>query len=104
MKIHKFDELYELEEKRAFNLLSKQDFEASAKKFNEIANKFRRALDDLENIIDEEESKDTFLNAKARFIHFVAEYQTVSALCLRASENRIYNDKITNTIEKLFNF
>ncbi len=94
MKIHKFDELYEIEEKRAFNLLSQKEFEASAKKFYDIATYFRTALDDLDNIIDEEESKETFLNAKARFIHFVAEYQTVSALCLRASENRDYNERI----------
>ena len=33
------------------------------------------------------------LKAKARFIHFVAEYQTVAALSLRASEDRKYNKK-----------
>lgn len=94
MKIHEFDELYELEEKRAKDLLSRKEFEASAKKFYEIATYFRKALDDLGNVIDEEESKETMLNAKARFIHFVAEYQTVSALCLRASENREFNERI----------
>jgi len=94
MQIHKFDELYELEEKRALNLLSQKDFESSAKKFYDIATYFKRALEDLDNLIDEEESKETYLNAKARFIHFVAEYQTVSALCLRASENRDYNKRI----------
>ncbi|MFX0104246.1 MAG: hypothetical protein ACFE75_01990 [Candidatus Hodarchaeota archaeon] len=94
MKIHKFDELYEQEEKRALNLLSRKEFEASAKKFYDIATYFRKALDDLGNIINEEESKETMLNAKARFIHFVAEYQTVSALCLRASENREFNERI----------
>ncbi|MFX1303680.1 MAG: hypothetical protein ACFFBV_07965 [Promethearchaeota archaeon] len=94
MKIHKFDELYELEEKRALNLLLRKEFEASAKKFYDIATYFRKALDDLGNIIDEEESKETMLNAKARFIHFVAEYQTVSALCLRASEDRAFNERI----------
>jgi len=94
MKIHKFDELYELEEKGALNLLSSGEFEDSAKKFSDIASYFRKALDDLDNFIDEEESKDTYLNVKARFIHFVAEYQTVTALCLRASENRAYNERI----------
>ncbi|MFW9818849.1 MAG: hypothetical protein ACFFE5_04505 [Candidatus Thorarchaeota archaeon] len=94
MKIHKFDELYEEEEKRALNLLSRAEFEDSAKKFLDIANYFRKALDELDDLIDEEESKDTYLNAKARFIHFVAEYQTVSALCLRASENRAHNEQI----------
>jgi tetratricopeptide (TPR) repeat protein len=94
MKIHKFDELYEQEEKRAFNLLSRGEFEGAAKKFSDIASYFKKALDELDDMIDEEESKDTYLNAKARFIHFVAEYQTVSALCLRASENRDYNERI----------
>jgi hypothetical protein len=96
MKIHKFDELYEQEEKRALDFLSKGEFENSAKKFHDIATFFRKALEDLENLIDAEESKDTYLNAKARFIHFVAEYQTVSALCLRASENREHNEQIKN--------
>jgi tetratricopeptide (TPR) repeat protein len=94
MKINKFDELYEQEEKRALNLLSRKEFESSAKKFNEIASYFKKALENLGDLIDEEKSKDTMLNAKARFIHFVAEYQTVAALCLRASENREHNQKI----------
>ena len=94
MKIHKFDELYEQEEKKALNLLSRGEFEGSAKKFFDIATYFRKSLDELDDLIDEEESKETYLNAKARFIHFVAEYQTVSALCLRASENRTHNEQI----------
>ncbi|MHA2008568.1 MAG: hypothetical protein ACW980_14715 [Promethearchaeota archaeon] len=94
MKINKFDELYEKEEKSAISLLSKEEFEAAAKKFNNIANNFRKASDNLGEIFDEETSKDTMLNAKARFIHFIAEYQTVAALCLRASENRDYNERI----------
>ncbi|MFX1525503.1 MAG: hypothetical protein ACFFCC_18500 [Promethearchaeota archaeon] len=97
MKINRFDELYEEEEKRAYHLLSRKEFEASAKKFNDIAAKFKKALDNLGDIIDEEKAKDTMLNAKARFIHFVAEYQIVAALCLRASENREFNE----TIKKL---
>lgn len=94
MKIHKFDELYEQEEKNALSLLSKREFEESAKKFFDIASYFRKSLDELDDLIDQEESKDTYINAKARFIHFVAEYQTVSALCLRASENRAHNERI----------
>ncbi|KKN08580.1 hypothetical protein LCGC14_1055230, partial [marine sediment metagenome] len=94
MKINKFDELYEIEEKLAQNLLSRKEFEVSAKKFYDIAIYFKKSLDNLGNIIDEEESKDTMLNAKARFIHFIAEYQAVAALCLRASENRNFNEKI----------
>ncbi len=96
MKIHKFDELYELEEKRALNLLSRKEFDLSAKKFLDIAGYFKKTLDDLDNILDEQESKETYMNAKARFIHFVAEYKTVAALCLRASENRKHNEQIIN--------
>jgi len=96
MKINKFDEFYEREEKSALDLLSRKEYEASAQKFNDIAANFEKALDNIGDLIDEETSKDTMLNAKARFIHFVAEYQTVSALCLRASESRDYNEKIKN--------
>ncbi|MEE9377772.1 MAG: hypothetical protein V3V33_07015 [Candidatus Lokiarchaeia archaeon] len=102
MKINKFDELYEQEEKQAFELLSRKEFEASAKKFIDIASYFRKSLDELDSIIDEEESKDTYLKTKARFIHFVAEYQTVSAMCLRASENRAYNERIKELGNKSF--
>ena len=107
MKINRFDELYEQEEKEALKLLSGKDFEASAKKFISIANHFEQALKNLGDIIDEESSKDTMLNAKARFIHFIAEYQTVAALCLRVSENREHNKKIkelgTDSIERFKN-
>jgi len=103
MKIHKFDELYETEEKSAYNLLSRREFEASAKKFFDIATYFRKALNDLDNLIDDQESKNTLLNTKARFIHFVAEYQTVSALCLRASEDRTYNERIKELGNESFN-
>ncbi len=102
MKMNEFDELYELEEKKAFNLLSRKEFEASAKKFSDIAGYFRKSLDNLGDIIDEEESKDTMLNAKARFIHFTAEYQAVAAFCLRASEDRSYNEEIKNLGQKSF--
>jgi len=94
MKIKKFDELYENAEKDALHLISEGELEAAAKKFDDIANFFKSALEDLRDIIDEEESTDTMLNARARFIHFVAEYQTFSALCLRAAENRDFNEKI----------
>jgi tetratricopeptide (TPR) repeat protein len=104
MRINRFDELYEQEEKEALKLLSKKNFEASSKKFISIANHFEEALKNLGDIIDEETSKDTMLNAKARFIHFVAEYQTVAALCLRVSEDRKYNERIkqlgTDSLER----
>lgn len=94
MKINKFDELYEQEEKEALKLLSGKDFEASAEKFINIADHFEEALKNLGDLIDEETSRDTLLNAKARFIHFVAEYQAVAILCLRVSEKREHNKKI----------
>ncbi|TFG15818.1 MAG: hypothetical protein EU535_01060 [Promethearchaeota archaeon] len=94
MRINKFDELYEQEEKRAFLLIKGGEFEAAANKFYDIAEYFRKALDNLGEIFDEQISKETQLNAKARFIHFIAEYQTVTALCLRSSENHAYNEKI----------
>lgn len=103
MKINEFDELYELEEKEAFNLLSKKEFEASAKKFSDIAGHFRKSFDNLGEIIDEEESKETMINAKARFIHFTAEYQAVAAFCLRASEDPSYNEEIKKLGQESFN-
>ena len=96
MKINKFDELYEMEEKRGLVLIAMKEYGPAANKFYDIANFFREALNNLANILNESESKDTLINARARFLHFVAEYQTVSALCLRASENRAYNDRIKN--------
>ena len=96
MKINKFDELYEKEEKKALLLLSSQDYEASAEKFLEIAEYFKKSIENLEELLDEAESKDTILNAKARFIHFIAEYQTLAALCLIASKNEDHTEKIRN--------
>lgn len=94
LKINKFDELYEQEEKRALHLLSAKDYEASADKFLEIATYFKRSLDNLSELLGEAESKDTILNTKARFIHFVAEYQTVAALCLTLTKNNSFEQKI----------
>ncbi|MFX1312043.1 MAG: hypothetical protein ACFFHD_05475 [Promethearchaeota archaeon] len=94
MKIKKFDELYENAEKRALHLIAAGELEEAAKKFEKIAAYFKSALEDLKDIIDEEESTDTMLNARARVIHFVAEYQTFSALCLRASEKSEFNERI----------
>ncbi|MFX1275994.1 MAG: tetratricopeptide repeat protein [Promethearchaeota archaeon] len=94
MKINKFDELYEMEEKRGNQLLEMKEYEAAANKFIDISNYFKEALGSLDSLLDSDESKDTMLNAKARFSHFIAEYLTVAALCLRASENREFNDRI----------
>ncbi len=94
MKINKFDELYEMEEKRGNQLIEMKEYEAAANKFTDISNYFREALGSLESLLDSSESEDTILNAKARFTHFIAEYLTVAALCLRASEDRKFNEKI----------
>ncbi|MHA1376459.1 MAG: hypothetical protein ACTSR7_19445, partial [Promethearchaeota archaeon] len=54
------------------------------------------SLDNLSDLLNEEEDKDTMLNAKARFIHFVAEYQTISAICLSATNLPENNERIKN--------
>ena len=94
MRINKFDELYKQEEKQAQNLLVNKEFEAAADKFFTVSTYFKQAMDNLGDLLDEEESKDTAINAKARFIHFVAEYQTVSAICLTATKNPKFKEKI----------
>ncbi len=94
MRINKFDELYQKEEIQAQNLIINKEFEAAADKFHTISTYFKQSLDNLGALLDEEESKDTALNAKARFIHFIAEYQTVSAICLTATNNPDFKEKI----------
>jgi len=94
MRINKLDELYQQEEKQAQKLIINKEFEAAADKFYTISTYFKQALDNLGVLLDEEESKDTALNAKARFIHFIAEYQTVSAICLTAIKNPDFKEKI----------
>jgi tetratricopeptide (TPR) repeat protein len=94
MRINKFDELYQQEEKQAQNLLINKEFEAAANKFYTISTYFKQSMDNLGDLLDEKESKDTAINAKARFIHFVAEYQTVSAVCLTATKNPNFKEKI----------
>ncbi len=104
MQMSKFDELYRSEEKKALHFLVNQDFNAAENKFLTIANYFKEALDKLGDILNEEDedSKDTFYTAKARLIHFIAEYQTLGTLCMRASENREKNEKIkTLSLESL---
>jgi len=95
MKINKFHELYQDEEKRAQHLISTEQFEAAADKFFIISTYFEKALASLDELLSDVDSKDTILNAKARFIHFIAEYQTVSAICLTASSNPKYSERIT---------
>lgn len=94
MKINKFDNLYQEEEKRAQILIVNKEFEAAAEKFYTISTYFQKSLSNLEELLDDAESKDTMLNTKARFIHFVAEYQTVSAICLTALRNVDFKEKI----------
>ncbi|MHA1802907.1 MAG: hypothetical protein ACTSU4_00030 [Promethearchaeota archaeon] len=93
MRKTKFDEHYEMKENRALTLLEMKEFEAAGKKFLEIAKNFEKSLRNIDDLIDEE-YKDTILTTKARFIHFIAEYQTVAALCLRAAKDSKYNDQI----------
>ncbi len=94
MKANNFENLYEQEERRALVLIEGKQYEAAAKKFYDIASYFRKSHDNLDELLSEVESKDTILNVKARFIHFIAEYQVFSALCLRASEKSEHDEKI----------
>ena len=94
MKISKFDELYQEEEKRAQFLLISEDFRGAADKFYKISTYFNQALENLGDLLDEADSKETKLNAEARIIHFVAEYQTVSAICLYAADPNKFKEKI----------
>jgi len=94
MILNEFDELYKQEEKKAHSLLINKEFEAAADKFYTVSTYFKKSLDNLDEILKDTESKNTVLNAKARFIHFVAEYQTISAICLTATRNEKFEDRI----------
>ena len=99
MKINEFDELYQEEEKQARILILNKEFEAAAEKFYTISTYFKKSLANLDDLLKDAESKDTTLNTKARFIHFVAEYQTVSAICLITTKKADFKERI----EKLGN-
>jgi len=96
MVLNEFDDLYKQEEKKAHNFLINKEFEAAADTFYMISTYFKKSLDNLEELLKDAESKNTVLNAKARFIHFVAEYQTFSAVCLTATKNVDYKERIKN--------
>lgn len=94
MKINKFDELYKEEEKRALLLLKNKELIAASEKFYMISSYFRKALSNIGDLLDDTDSQETMLNAKARFIHFVAEYQVISSICLSITNNPDFNEKI----------
>ena len=94
MKINEFDDLYQEEEKRARTLIINKEFEAAAEKFYTISTYFKKSLTNLDELLQNAESKDTTLNTKARFIHFVAEYQTVSAICLITTKKANFKERI----------
>ncbi len=94
MKMNKFDELYQQEEKKAQHLLISKEFEAAGDKFYKISTYFKQALENIGELLDEAESKETKLNAEARLIHFIAEYQTVSAICFTATAQEKLKEKI----------
>ncbi|MEJ2248221.1 MAG: hypothetical protein P8Y70_10010 [Candidatus Lokiarchaeota archaeon] len=95
MTINKFDEIYKTEEQRALKLLNMDKYNASANKYVEISDYFKKAAVNVDNLIMEsKEEENVFKNAKARLKHLEAEYKALAALCLRASENREYNEKI----------
>ena len=94
MKINEFDDLYQEEEKKARTLIINKEFEAAAEKFYTISTYFKKSLTNLDELLQNAESKDTTLNTKARFIHFVAEYQTVSAICLITTKKANFKERI----------
>ncbi|MHA1473233.1 MAG: hypothetical protein ACTSQW_09070 [Promethearchaeota archaeon] len=94
MKINEFDDLYQEEEKQAQILIIDKEFEAAAQKFYTISTYFKKSLTSLDELLKNARSKDVTLNTKARFIHFVAEYQTVSAICLIATNNVDFKERI----------
>jgi len=94
MKINEFDDLYKEEEKQAHILITNKEFEAAAQKFYTISTYFKKSLTSLDELLENADSKDVMLNTKARFIHFVAEYQTVSAICLTATNNVDFKERI----------
>jgi len=94
MKINEFDDLYQKEERQARTLIINKKFEAAAEKFYTISTYFKKSLINLDELLQNAESKDTTLNTKARFIHFVAEYQTVSAICLIATKKADFKERI----------
>ncbi|MHA1458788.1 MAG: hypothetical protein ACTSO6_06690 [Promethearchaeota archaeon] len=94
MKINEFDDLYQEEEKLARILIVNKEFEAAAEKFYTISTYFKKSLANLDELLKNAESKDTTLNTKARFIHFVAEYQTVSAICLLTTKKADFKERI----------
>jgi tetratricopeptide (TPR) repeat protein len=96
MKVHKFDELYQTEEKRALHFLESEKFRAAANKFIDIAGYFKTALEGLDELLDEDVAEETKLNAQARFLHFVAEYQVFAVLSLEASKKSEFKDEIKN--------
>ncbi len=94
MTINKFDELYQTEEKRALHFLESDNLRAAANKFIDIARYFNLALEGLDELLDEDVPQESKLNAQARFLHFVAEYQVFAALSLEAYKKREYHDEI----------
>ncbi len=94
MQINEFDDLYQEEERNARILITNKEFEAAAEKFYTISTYFKKSLIGLDELLQNAESKDTTLNTKARFIHFVAEYQTVSAICLITTKKADFKERI----------
>ncbi|TFF87566.1 MAG: hypothetical protein EU550_03020 [Promethearchaeota archaeon] len=94
MTVNKFDELYRKEETRALQLLNMEEYNASAKKYLEIAKYFKEANKNVDKLIEESKEEAVLKNTKARIMHLEAENKAIAALCLRASENREFNEKI----------
>jgi len=96
MTVNKFDEVYQLEEKRALKLLNLENYEAAAKKYIEVSNYFQKAVQYVDELLDDTEFINVMKNVKSRLLHLSAEYKAVAAISLRASRNRDFNPQIKN--------
>jgi tetratricopeptide (TPR) repeat protein len=94
MKVNKFDELYHTEEKRALKLLNMEQYEPAAKKYQDISKYFEKAIENVDDLIQETDYVGIMKNAKSRLLHLAAEYKALAALSLRASKNREFNPRI----------
>ncbi len=94
MRINEVDKKYREEEKRAIKLLNMEDYKAAADKYLTIAQFFRKAYNNLDELSDSSDSPQIIENVKSRLIHLKAEYMLVAALSLRASKKKEYNTQI----------
>ena len=104
MRIDKFDKLYQDEEKKAISLLKMEEYEPSARKFLNISNFFRNAVDHIDDLINSDDSIDIIKNTKARFLHLTSEYQLLSLLIFRYLNDFKIDPILKQQFEEVSNF